>query len=908
MILTLAWKEMREHQAIWITMIVLTVLLGVGLGEIIESSVPGAAVNTATMTILGLAAVYGIVCGGMMLAGEDEAGTLPFLDIFHGRRFVLWFGKFAIGTVFVLLQSVIVGAVLYFMNQPVPLWARGIFGVGRADLGFAGPVTQPGPEAWLFLLPLVTLEAFAWGLFGSALSRRVLAAAAIAVATATPIWLIGVATPAQVFLGFRIVAAVIALGVSLGVFVNTLGYTPLGPMPPAEPLRNRRREFLERWERVIQDDWERSGELEDVPVEDVPVATPALVETDAEERQQVETVRRMRRRRQAVDAGSPGIALWGLCFQQAWGVFLVVALVCFVVGFFVPLNGQLVWPLATFLVGVACGTATFGAEQRDLSYQFLSAQHLPLKRIWTFKVLFWLGAAVLAVAVLLLGGGVYLLGRNLSEPRQFRPGPAGFEFGTLRTLLGPVAFFGVWLVYGFWSGQLFVWLCRKMLLALALSTVVGLGAILVWLPPLLAGGTLGWQMWLAPLTIPIAAMLVLRAWAGGRIKERRPLLLLIAFAVGNLLWLGANYAYRAWEFPGGEEPLDRATFRASVPSGASNQGGQKLQEIVSEFDSGARPHIWLGKFAEAQKLPLGTFETPSGEGQSFLMRHLPSTSVMGIRLREMARTARQDGQHELAMSYVSNGLLLSRTLRTKAPLESYVVGVQIEEGALAELEESLKAKPDARILRAMLEELNRHQKETPGMIDCLQTECYRSGGMLHNPSLWSFTSGPTRVPEPWLVAGITMSLNLPWETERKERLWRAVWSGLFRNIQTPQWKLPAEANLVFGKKDATRRILRGWMQPADASLSATTLADWLDDSWLADDKLFTNVASLRTAGMHSAWQIEATRIKTAMALYQVQEGKAARTMEDLVPRYLPESVMDPYTGRVFALPPGLRPF
>src|SRR6516164_6054960 len=51
--------------------------------------------RVAALTILGMAACYGVVCGAMMFAGEQEGGTLVFLDIFLGRRGLLWMGKFA---------------------------------------------------------------------------------------------------------------------------------------------------------------------------------------------------------------------------------------------------------------------------------------------------------------------------------------------------------------------------------------------------------------------------------------------------------------------------------------------------------------------------------------------------------------------------------------------------------------------------------------------------------------------------------------------------------------------------------------------------------------------------------------------------------------------------------------------
>ena len=94
MILTLTWKEYREHRSIWLTMVVMTGLLAAGLALF---ATPEEGLVRVGLSVLGMAAVYGVVCGAMMLAGEREAGTLVFLDIFLGRRGLLWLWKSLIG-------------------------------------------------------------------------------------------------------------------------------------------------------------------------------------------------------------------------------------------------------------------------------------------------------------------------------------------------------------------------------------------------------------------------------------------------------------------------------------------------------------------------------------------------------------------------------------------------------------------------------------------------------------------------------------------------------------------------------------------------------------------------------------------------------------------------------------------
>src|SRR5204863_2003549 len=114
-------------------------------------------------------------------------------------------------------------------------------------------------------------------------------------------------------------------------------------------------------------------------------------------------------------------------------------------------------------------------------------------------------------------------------------------------------------------------------------------------------------------------------------------------------------------------------------------------------------------------------------------------------------------------------------------------------------------------------------------LDCVQTECFRSNGMLANPGAWTFAvPGPPvagKVREPWIASSIVLSLEMPWEIERKTRLWQLVWSGLFRAVQTPPWELPRNPPSLATNKEATRNILQGWLPPLEGPGSTMTGAD-----------------------------------------------------------------------------------
>src|SRR5262249_43723267 len=151
-------------------------------------------------------------------------------------------------------------------------------------------------------------------------------------------------------------------------------------------------------------------------------------------------------------------------------------------------------------------------------------------------------------------------------------------------------------------------------------------------------------------------------------------------------------------------------------------------------------------------LPPGVLESPPDSAPSPDFRYLPACLKMTERLRALALAARAQGKPGPAFDHLAQILALSRTLRNKAPLASYLAGVRIEASALEGLDQWLAGgKPPADVLRRVLDELNRHAAETPTALDCLETECYRAGGVLNNPAGWSFStnargSGPGTVP------------------------------------------------------------------------------------------------------------------------------------------------------------------
>jgi hypothetical protein len=346
--------------------------------------------------------------------------------------------------------------------------------------------------------------------------------------------------------------------------------------------------------------------------------------------------------------------------------------------------------------------------------------------------------------------------------------------------------------------------------------------------------------------------------------------------------------------------MDTVAFRASLPTGNDEAAAKAIDQAIGKFDEG--DELWRAEIQKAARLPVGVLERPRVDGQSPVLKHLPACRKMTDELLRAAR-AKESGP---AFEDLAQILALSRNLRNKAPLESYLAGVQAEAGALEDLDQLLaRGKPAPKLIRRVFDELNRHTVETPPPLSCLQTECFRSGGLLVNPYGWTLRApgAADRVPEQWLAGSIALSLDIPWESEQKTRIWQLVWAGLFRAVQTPHWQLPAVAEDPRTKKDTTRKILHGWLPAAEGPGAAVTHAQMVrlvDASWLSDERLFCSVARLCEAATRARCRVDATRLAVTLGLYRLDEGKTAQDLQDLVPKYLPAGLpTDPYCGQSF---------
>jgi hypothetical protein len=897
MILTLAWKEYREQRAVWVTMVVVGALLLTVLPAVTE---PGERM-LYVIALLAVAATAGLVSGAMLLAGEAESGTLTYLDTQPALRPPIWRAKVVAGALLCLPQGLALAGVAVSLRVL--------------------PAAVPA-EAWFAVVPAVTLEGFAWGLFGSALCRNVLSAVGVGLLPLALNWLLGppswpLTAPTVVTRAFLVVAA---LCLSAVIFCGADLQRRSSPRVRTRPVRRPR------------------------------PAGPAV--------------------------SSSWRALLWLSARQGRRQVLVLCGLAVLVGLFLPGGGWPLWLGATLFVGVLCGTGTFAAEQDTGAHRFLASQRLPLGRLWGIRLGFWAAAALVITLLMVLG---LVLGGTSAEMNQVG-GPAR---GQGRAWVHP--FFapewvptGLWyfpaagLVSGFAIAQLFTLLWRKGIVTVVLSVLVSAGVLTVWLPSLVSGGLPAWQFLLVPLLLLIAGRLLVRDWLCERLFTARSPLILALAGVLAALATAAALAFRAVEVPDAGLPFDVKEFEAGLPPPEQNAAGMQLRQALSrmaeveklvtakleppEDGPGVRPPAnlssALGKYRElldrvrergwasrlrdlspqaapgrgaelepwldemfrgdwaadlgaAARLPLGVLQDPRHvtTGQPLPAAEQGELAARLLTARALQLQAR--GESRAALEQLAVVLALSRQLRHKAVTWSYRGGLLAEQTALEGLDrwlEQLGRKPD--LLRSALEELNHHEAAVPPLTDAVKADYLLVRNGLFTPPQLTHGHGWGGGPEERFTAeAVALAQQTPWEKERTQRIVNAVFAGWLRGAEAAYGEV---APTLTERWDGWHRgwtwaSLRGWLPPCDPARGPTReeMAELLDGSWLGLLEGSAPGLRLQPLATSQSCRLRGHRLILALALYQAEQGKPAAALADLVPRYLPELPADPFSGEPF---------
>jgi hypothetical protein len=822
------WKEYREQRSICLTLAVVSAAALLVAHAALSSGGDGYSVPDRDMlaAVAGsLAWMCGLICGAMLLAGEREGGTQDFLDTLPTGRWPLWLAKCLVGILFLLVLLAVVAGLAGWL-----LWPTG---------------DQPPEQSrwfWGAVILVAGLAGYGWGIFFSALTRSVLAAAGLAILVQLGFW----ATVLALLVVFEaLVLAVLRIHGDIRFSPLVVGFLWLALPLPLSALVYSRVDRLRRPSRE---------------------AAPWLV--------------------------SHWLEGWRQCLGLGWmqvrGLYLGVLLGCVAGAVLVVVNFALFWPLVTLIVGVVCGVTTFNDEQGG-AYRFLGDQRLPLTRLWLVKFGLRLVLAGLACLVLFLPALFFVA---LRDAEHYTP-RAGPMLGSYLLSLGlsPVAFAFTWVLHGLAVGQLCGLVFRKPLVALVVS--VGLAALLaaVWTPSLLLGGLHAWQVLAVPLVLVVCAWRLLPAWATDRLASRR---VLVRLALAGLLCVGLvvlGLWWRVAEVPAVARPDDFDAFVEHLDEASQNRVGVNLRnaldglqdqkrllttqqtDTVRECDEVIR-HGWPDKkpelavaldrvfasdvwklFPRDDALPAGLVDDPRRPLTPAVLQHAGTARAAGKLLAarglQMQTTS---GRPEVFVDNLRTTLVLVRNLENGAPSQSAVNAVLVESDQMVTLDRWLErctGRPD--LLRQALDVVRRHRDRVPADYHERRYADYlQARDTLASPQDWlplPFSANETANVE---VALVTTALELPWEQAREQRL-------------------------------IAQRYLGGWPNAFPA--------------------LVPHVPQAHPAADDSAprrrCRLDAAVLKLALRLYQCEKGRPADSLKQLVPAYLDTVPRDPFDGAAF---------
>lgn len=859
MIRALMWKEYREHRAIWLTM---ALVGGAGLYGLSQLMGPVWGMNFQSVheslqsVAVLFAWAYGLICGAMLLANEQESGTLTFLDMLPVRRVDLWLVKSLFGLVLLLAQVAVLMSV--------------VAGLGIAD-------SRGQFLATLLAMLFFGVFALSWSLLFSANGDNVLNVIGLAF-----VGQIAASVVMSILLFPVAVVLLLVLGGNgeLPKFVclclGILGLTA-GPIFGSARLFTR----LDRQRRDLL-------QLRARPQESLPFWT------------------------------SWGRLLW-LSYTQMRRLLLGMMIFSLVLGFLLLGLGPAGWPALTLLIGVLCGVTVWSDEQLSAAFRFLGDQRFPLGRVWIVKIGTRFGLAVLAALVLLLPSLILALihRTDAQSPDERVPFFADLLHSSL---VGPIAPVGIqlslWLLYGFTVGQLCGLLVRKSLVAGVLA--LGMAGLLVslWLPSLVGIGLHFWQVAGVPLILLAAGWLLMPAWAADRLLGRDTFVRLGSALLAAGLWIAGALWYRVAEIPDIPDQFDMPAYVASIPSFDDDKASQEIRSAWTQVDQLSRelheprngeplfPDLrqadnlatfsreidaalirgwpksrsalgdwlndqfkkeWYEELADAANHPLGVIENLKQRtfgdrlhvGGAYPADPHRLLVVRGLQLQA-------GGNHRAFVDNLRISLALARHLQHHAPRKLVHFGRRGERiGIDAALDRWLEKLPhDSELLERVRDILLEHEAQRPNDTDAL-----KAAYLVARNSLDS-------VPESFVELQVQVSGGF--------RVGFAEVRNAELNAASLLWRIPWE-------RQRHERILRlGFQGDPEQHRQARKWGGYA----------LSNRDIPAPRGKRGIALLHAAQLKIAVRLYQARnKGRLPKTASDLVPRYLPNLPLDPFDGQ-----------
>jgi hypothetical protein len=850
MMAELLWKEHREHRSIWVAL----ALLGAGgLVGIPLAYEPSPGEQETFRDLLGILALvvawtYGLVCGGMLLAGEREAGTQAFLDMLPTDRLPLWLGKAMTGGLFLALQLALLAGVA----------------------GWQGFYPDKYPVASVLGLLAAGLSGYAWGLLFSAYTSTVIGA-----------------------IGLTILAHLVLLPLLNGVmFVVAAIFGTMFGFP-----------FVEQTAVALTAlTW---------LVLPLPLSALHYSKTDFTRHPMV-PVRVARAASARPSGQPSWDRLWWLAWQQTRGLAGGLLLFCVAAGMILLGPGVVLWPLLTLGIGAFCGATLFLDEQsgpyRFLGEQRFPLGRLWLVKVVMRITLLLLALLVVLLPAIIVQFAVATHG---GDPRDETPllrlrGPFlgrsfflflflwpayGFAVGHLcgllfrKPLVALVVAFGLAaLLSGIWgpslvSGGLWTWQVTGVPLVLIAA---GYLVLRPWAQDRLVSWDIARPVIAAGVLCP--SLILLGLWY--RIAEIPDVPVPADFAafVAGLPTVEQNESgrqirgacfrldelRRQWQDKRAEKPL--------FPDGGPVQGGDvtlvgQANEVVrrgwpddAAWLAGALDELfaddWWRRLAEAARKPVGVVEDPRN-----LTIHSPLRGVDGCQLAGVLLPARglqmqkTKGDPAVFVDHLAIALALVRNLQNHAIWPAAAVARRVESLQVQALQrwlEQLDGRPD--LLARVVALLTEHEASLPADDHEQRLAEYLVAlNSLERPGEWLPLGLGAQGGElsPSGVALVESAWRLPWEEARNRRMLRAMhWDPSY--VQT-----------------------RG---------------NRLDLLWLLGPRHFNRP---RQTQEYRDANFAAAILKAALRRFQAETGKPAQRLAQLVPKYLERIPSDPFDGQPF---------
>jgi hypothetical protein len=840
----LVWKVYREQRLVWVVMAVLAVAV-VMLRQELD---PLLHRNVLAQHFCLFVYIYGLVVGAVLLAGEHEAGTAAFLGSLPARRLPVWLVKCLSGVGLVLAQVLALWAAFPFLVA-VEEWESRLVLLGTlAAYGALG---------------------FAWGLFFSGWTRTSLGAiggAFVGQVVVVPLllWLWGPklvplrslpdSSEVLTLIAFCLVQFV-GLTLVSAAYQGILDHSRRVPAPDGVEDRE-----------LIVDVWEEQLG---------PELVPFLRKADSSGTE---------------EPGKPTVPSWWLELaallwlelRQARLLFLGLAVAALLAGM-LPLWG-LGWPLVTLVLGGIAGVSVFAGEQVQATGRFLSEQRLPLGKMWAIKVGLRLALALGVVHLLLLPAGVRASFQTLGGGKAGPWKPSQLQALSPFLQMGPYLTLG--LSQGFGVGCLCGLLFRKPVIASAVAVAAALLLMVLWLPSVLVGGLHFWQYWGLPVLLLLTVRVLLWPWATGRLASREALLRLAGGLSCALLWLAGALAYRVLEVPLVEDKLDLAGLEQHLKTAPRNDAWVLVRTMHRRAGFGTlRPWAkitsqgwpalespWLStslndvfreqearQLADVVRGPLGVFEdvpnlTPKGADASLQDVRIVLQMLVARGLQQQAQ-----GDPVPFLDHLATGLALMRQVRYLEPTRIVSLARAAELDLLHGVErwlERLDGRPD--LLSQALVLLREHEQAIVQQgNNAMRADYLVALNAVKRPELWACEALRKQHAEGELLASLVASAwRTPWEEARLQRLLRQLANDGAVTLPLPP---PLTRTELFPLHDSRNRF----------GLPQETT------------------------------QLVVRELMVALRLFQVENGRLARSLEELIPRPLTTIPIDRTTGEPF---------